>query len=98
MKNDLEVSGVYAVNAGKMNNNLLVLVELDDKKCKFLNYTGKFVFTISKNLAEDALKKIINHRGFTDLTLLYKLDKLPDDVFESVKVNIANILVEEHTF
>lgn len=98
MNTKLEIGAVYGVNESEMSNNMLILVDKDDKNCTFFNFTKDNIVKMSIENAQFMLDKKVVNQKYYDMTALYKLDKLPDDVFEVVKANMANKKEVEFSF
>lgn len=87
----LQIGYTYGVNNGAfgpIQNNLLILVDINDEFCTFFNFTNDSICKIALEDTLKALETSIPNSMFIDETILYKLEKLPDDVFGVVKANM----------
>lgn len=88
----LQIGFTYGVNSGAfgpIQNNLLILVDINDEFCTFFNFTNDSICKIALEDTLKALETSIPNSMFIDETILYKLEKLPDDVFGVVKANMT---------
>lgn len=89
----LQIGYTYGVNNGMLGaiqNNLLILVDTDNEYCTFFNFTSDHICKIKREDTLKALETYIPNSMFIDETVLYKLEKLPDDVFDVVKANMKD--------
>lgn len=91
---EINCGDAFGVNDGPLRNYTLVLIEKGDTNCIFYNYALNKLHEVSNKNVEESLNLNVPHLKFIDLTKLYKLETLPEDIFEAVKANVSHLKPE----